>query len=125
MQTLSQSRGSLLLVRSMSIDVVGREFALDPIRLEGKQVCHCDIEVLDLEFRGKRYVARVTKFEMYKSSKSSGGSTSSRDGELLIYLKVNNNSVHYRYFILLRYFLKFLYRYALFLFINAVHRRPL
>ena len=60
-------------------------------------VCYCNIdEVLDLEFRGKRYVARVTKFEMYKSSKSSGGSSSSRDGELLIYLKVHNNIVHCR-----------------------------
>ncbi len=60
--------------------------------MEGQKACHCDVdEILDLEFRGKRYVARVTKFEMYKSSKSSQGSSSSRDGELLLYLKVNND----------------------------------
>ena len=93
----SRSRKATSSPIDVDAPVLGRGFALDPIRLEGKQVCHCDIdEVLDLKFRGKRYVARVKQFEMYKSSKSSGGSTSSRDGELLIYLKVNNNSVHCR-----------------------------
>ena len=93
----SKSRKATSSPIDVDAPVLGRGFALDPIRLEGKKVCHCDIdEVLDLEFRGKRYVARVTKFEMYKYSKSSGGSSSSRDGELLIYLKVNNNIVHCR-----------------------------
>ena len=83
-------------IASSAIDVdappvLGRGFALDPIRLEGKNVCKCDVDdVLELDFSGTRYMARVPKFEMYKSSKSSLGSSSCRDGELLIYLKVNN-----------------------------------
>ena len=93
----SKSRKATSSPIDVDAPVLGRGFALDPIRLEGKKVCHCDIdEVRDVKFRAKRYVARVTKFEMHKSSKSSSGSSSSRDGELLIYLKVNNNIVHCR-----------------------------
>ena len=59
--------------------------------MQGKALCSCDIgDVLDLEFKGERYVARVTKFETYKSSKSLSGAAGSRDGELLIYVKVSN-----------------------------------
>ena len=32
-------------------------------------------DVLDLEYGGERYVARVTKFEIYKSSRSLSGAT--------------------------------------------------
>ena len=54
-------------------------------------MCGCDIDdILDLDFNGSRFVAKVTKFELYKSSKSSNGSVSSKDGQLLIYLKVSN-----------------------------------
>ena len=42
--------------------------------MEGKQLCSCDVgDVLDLEYGGERYVARVTKFEIYKSSRSLSG----------------------------------------------------
>ena len=45
-------------------------------------------DVLDLEYGGERYVARVMKFEIYKSSRSLSGATGFRDGELLVYIKV-------------------------------------
>jgi len=57
--------------------------------MQGKQLCSCDVgDVLDLEYGGERYVARVTKFEIYKSSRSLSGATGCRDGELLVYIKV-------------------------------------
>ena len=83
--------GNCIDVDADAAPVLGRGFALDPIVLEGKKVCGCDIDdILDLDFKGSRFVARVTKFELYKSSKSSNGSISSKDGQLLIYLKVSN-----------------------------------
>ena len=55
--------------------------------MQGKQLCSCDVgDVLDLEYGGERYVARVTKFEIYKSSRSLSGTTGCRDGELLVYI---------------------------------------
>ena len=47
-------------IASSAIDVdappvLGRGFALDPIRLEGKNVCKCDVDdVLELDFSGTR-----------------------------------------------------------------------
>jgi len=68
---------------------LGLGHALDPLQMLGKQCCKCQVgDLLDLEYEGSMYVAKVTKFEMNKSTRSSAGASSSRDGELLIYIKV-------------------------------------